>query len=255
MGGGEAWEVEEREESARRQGPAMIGKSGAAAAPVTARCGVNAAAAAAVPLRRLLFLRPACLLLSSVAPARRPPRPLSHAPSAPRPLPSDGEDADDGTTRLRGSRNEKKREARRAVKWGMELAKFSLPRSSASSGRVAGARGGGPLMLVKKFGPDVRRKEEAVQLHWYARKNQEYMEMQIDGLRASPAKTFQLPMKFIIHNVEFDRMVELRKLVRIVQEVQKAWEIKIAEKDLIKAFQAKKPLSCSFASLAKKTLE
>ncbi|XP_043710025.1 UPF0307 protein YjgA [Telopea speciosissima] len=55
------------------------------------------------------------------------------------------------------SRNEKKREARRAVRWGMELANFSTPqikqilRVASLDREVFDA-----LMLVKRFGPDVR---------------------------------------------------------------------------------------------------
>ncbi|XP_042491125.1 uncharacterized protein LOC122070942 [Macadamia integrifolia] len=55
------------------------------------------------------------------------------------------------------SRNEKKREARRAVRWGMELATFSTPqikqilRVASLDREVFDA-----LMLVKRFGPDVR---------------------------------------------------------------------------------------------------
>ncbi|XP_058086150.1 uncharacterized protein LOC131233458 isoform X2 [Magnolia sinica] len=55
------------------------------------------------------------------------------------------------------SRNEKKREARRAVRWGMELANFSPPqikrilRVASLEREVFDA-----LMLVKRLGPDVR---------------------------------------------------------------------------------------------------
>ncbi|GJN36841.1 hypothetical protein PR202_gb25739 [Eleusine coracana subsp. coracana] len=83
----------------------------------------HAAAAAVVPLRRpFLFLKPT-RLLSSFA----PPSPGLHHPHALRPagpLPSDVEDADDpdagdcSAVPFRKSRNELKREARRAVQWG-----------------------------------------------------------------------------------------------------------------------------------------
>jgi hypothetical protein len=81
------------------------------------------AAAAAVALCRpfLLSLKPA-RLLSSLAPALSG---LRHA-SALRPagpVPSDAGDA--AVMSFKKSRNELKREARRAVQWGMELAKFS----------------------------------------------------------------------------------------------------------------------------------
>jgi hypothetical protein len=90
------------------------------------------AAAAAVPLRRplLLFLRPA-RLLSSVAPpsySSRRPRPRGTLrPVAPLPSSDDEDSADADAASFGRSRNEKKREARRAVQWGMELAKFSTP--------------------------------------------------------------------------------------------------------------------------------
>ncbi|CAM0907842.1 unnamed protein product [Alopecurus aequalis] len=118
------------------------------------------AAAAAVPLRRplLLFLRPARLLSSLAPPASTSRRKLPWGTLRPvAPLPSsDGEDAGDAGDFGR-SRNEKKREARRAVQWGMELAKFSTPqikrivRAASLEIEVLEA-----LMLVKKFGPDVR---------------------------------------------------------------------------------------------------
>jgi hypothetical protein len=92
------------------------------------------AAAAAVLLRRpLLFLKEARLLSSLAAPLpglRRHPRALRPAG---RPLPSDAEDDTDdpdagaGAESFKKSRNELKREARRAVKWGMDLASFSPP--------------------------------------------------------------------------------------------------------------------------------
>ncbi|EER94737.1 uncharacterized protein LOC8077093 [Sorghum bicolor] len=122
------------------------------------------AAAAAVLLRRpLLFLKEARLLSSLAAPLpglRRHPRALRPAG---RPLPSDAEDDTDdpdagaGAESFKKSRNELKREARRAVKWGMDLASFSPPQikrilSAASLEREVFDA----LMLVKKFGPDVR---------------------------------------------------------------------------------------------------
>ncbi|XP_072988731.1 uncharacterized protein [Typha latifolia] len=60
-------------------------------------------------------------------------------------------------SQMKKSRNELKREARRAVKWGMDLAKFSTPLikrvlSVASLEREVFDA----LMLVKKLGPDVR---------------------------------------------------------------------------------------------------
>ncbi|KZV33151.1 hypothetical protein F511_18167 [Dorcoceras hygrometricum] len=77
------------------------------------------------------------------------------------PLPYDGGDSDDVSYSAKGevckSRNDRKREARRAVRWGMELASFSPPqikrilRVAALEQEVYDA-----LMLVKRLGRDVR---------------------------------------------------------------------------------------------------
>ncbi|XP_066387813.1 uncharacterized protein [Miscanthus floridulus] len=125
----------------------------------------HAAAAAAVPLRRpLLFLKEARLLSSLAAPLPGLRHPRAFRPAG-RPLPSDAQDTDDpdagggagAAVSFKKSRNELKREARRAVKWGMDLANFSPPQikrilSAASLEREVFDA----LMLVKKFGPDVR---------------------------------------------------------------------------------------------------
>ncbi|VAH41138.1 UPF0307 protein YE3790-like [Triticum dicoccoides] len=271
-----------------------------------------AAAAAAVPLRRplLLFLRPA-RLLSSVAPPSSPLRAHTRALRPLAPLPSDGEDPDDADgAPLRGSRNEKKREARRAVKWGMELAKFSPPqikrivRAASLEREVVDA-----LMLVKKFGPDVREgrrrqynyigsllrgaqpelmedlihslkngdesriqallsevadksmpieDEEVGELphEEEGEENQEYMEIADRWFEGLVCQDIPVTNEvYAIHNVEFDRQ-ELRKLVRIVQEVQKSMGNKDSgEGSDKKLSRAKKPLIMFLRSLAKKTLE
>ncbi|KAK4351867.1 hypothetical protein RND71_027385 [Anisodus tanguticus] len=69
--------------------------------------------------------------------------------------PSESDDDSDGKIRM--SRNEKKREARRAVKWAMDLAKFSPPQIKRIL-RVASAEQGvyDAVILVKRLGPDVR---------------------------------------------------------------------------------------------------
>ncbi|XP_059278972.1 uncharacterized protein LOC132033117 [Lycium ferocissimum] len=71
------------------------------------------------------------------------------------PLPLDSESDSDEKTRK--SRNEKKREARRAVKWAMDLAKFS-PTQIKRILRVASAEQEvyDAVILVKRLGPDVR---------------------------------------------------------------------------------------------------
>ncbi|KAM3341649.1 hypothetical protein P3S68_026615 [Capsicum galapagoense] len=69
--------------------------------------------------------------------------------------PSESESGSDG--KIRKSRNEKKREARRAVRWAMDLAKFSPPqirrilRVASPEQEVYDA-----VMLAKRLGPDVR---------------------------------------------------------------------------------------------------
>ena len=88
------------------------------------------AAAAAMPLRRplLLSLKPARLLSSFAAPSPGLRHPRALRPTGP--LPADAaEDTDDpdAVDGLKKSRNALKREARRAVQWGMDLAKFPPP--------------------------------------------------------------------------------------------------------------------------------
>ncbi|KAJ1270382.1 hypothetical protein BS78_06G048400 [Paspalum vaginatum] len=121
-----------------------------------------AAAAASMPLRRpLLFLNPARFLSSLAAPLPGLRHPRVLRPGGP--LPSGAEETDDAdvgdgaAVSFKKSRNELKREARRAVKWGMDLAKFSPPqikrilRAASLEREVFDA-----LMLVKSFGPEVR---------------------------------------------------------------------------------------------------
>ncbi|OIT19784.1 PREDICTED: uncharacterized protein LOC109221040 [Nicotiana attenuata] len=74
------------------------------------------------------------------------------------PLPSDPyESESDSDGKTRKSRNEKKREARRAVRWAMDLAKFSPPqikrilRVASTEQEVLDA-----VLLAKRLGPDVR---------------------------------------------------------------------------------------------------
>ncbi|CAM0146338.1 unnamed protein product [Urochloa decumbens] len=122
------------------------------------------AAAAAMLLRRplLLSLKPARHLssLAASSPGRRQPRALRPAGPLPTDAAEDTDDPDAGdgaSVPFKKSRNELKREARRAVQWGMELAKFPPPqikrilRAASLETEVFDA-----LMLVKRFGPDVR---------------------------------------------------------------------------------------------------
>ncbi|GKV14293.1 hypothetical protein SLEP1_g25189 [Rubroshorea leprosula] len=81
---------------------------------------------------------------------------LPNSPTLPDLQKEDGETSDSDTD-VKKSRNQKKREARRAVRWGMDLASFSTPqikrilRVAALEQEVLEA-----LMLVKRLGPDVR---------------------------------------------------------------------------------------------------
>jgi hypothetical protein len=93
-----------------------------------------AAAAAAIALRRplLLSLKPARLLTSLAAPSPGIRHPRALRPTGPLPADTaedtDDPDAGDGSAEpFKKSRNALKREARRAVQWGMDLAKFPPP--------------------------------------------------------------------------------------------------------------------------------
>ncbi|XP_021611443.1 uncharacterized protein LOC110614261 isoform X2 [Manihot esculenta] len=69
----------------------------------------------------------------------------------------EGANSSDSDSDATKSRNQKKREARRAVRWGMELASFSAPQINRIL-RVASLEREvyDALMLVKRLGPDVR---------------------------------------------------------------------------------------------------
>nr|CAB3448509.1 unnamed protein product [Digitaria exilis] len=120
-------------------------------------------AAAAIPLLprpQLLSLKPARLLSTLAAPSpgfRRHPRALRPTGPLPSDATEDTDDPDAGDVAFKKSRNELKREARRAMHWGMDLAKFSPQQIK----RILSAASLEPevfdaLMLVKKFGPEVR---------------------------------------------------------------------------------------------------
>ncbi|KAK8623279.1 hypothetical protein V6N13_118167 [Hibiscus sabdariffa] len=81
---------------------------------------------------------------------------LSNAPSPSKVQESETSD-DDSESDAKKSRNQKKREARRAVRWGMDLASFSNPQIKRIL-RVASLEQDvfDALMLVKRLGPDVR---------------------------------------------------------------------------------------------------
>ncbi|KAJ8762402.1 hypothetical protein K2173_007562 [Erythroxylum novogranatense] len=93
----------------------------------------------------------------SFAAVNSSPREVHHESRSPNLTPSDLEHSSDSDSGEKKSRNQQKREARRAVRWGMELSSFSPPQIKriiklASLDReVLDA-----LMLVKRLGPDVR---------------------------------------------------------------------------------------------------
>ncbi|WOL09696.1 hypothetical protein Cni_G18449 [Canna indica] len=115
------------------------------------------AAVAAAPLRHSPWPRLSSLLSGQ----RRQHLFFSSAHAALRPLAprlSDGDgDSEPDAPGVKRSRNELKREARRAVRWGMDLAMFSTPqikrilRIASLEREVFDA-----LVLVKRLGPDVR---------------------------------------------------------------------------------------------------
>ncbi|XP_022766534.1 uncharacterized protein LOC111311419 [Durio zibethinus] len=78
-------------------------------------------------------------------------------PNAPSPSDVQEGETSDSESDVKKSRNQKKREARRAVRWGMDLASFSTPqikrilRLASLEQDVFDA-----LMLVKRLGPDVK---------------------------------------------------------------------------------------------------
>ncbi|KAK8512568.1 hypothetical protein V6N12_075142 [Hibiscus sabdariffa] len=80
---------------------------------------------------------------------------LSNAPSPSKV--QENETSDDSESDVKKSRNQKKREARRAVRWGMDLASFSNPQIKRIL-KVASLEQDvfDALMLVKRLGPDVR---------------------------------------------------------------------------------------------------
>ncbi|XP_071925769.1 uncharacterized protein [Coffea arabica] len=93
---------------------------------------------------------------------------------------SDSDSSDDGSAKK--SRNEKKREAKRAVRWGMELANFSPPqikrilRVASLEREVYDA-----LMLVKRLGRDVREGKRR-QFNYIGRLLREVEPELMDGL-------------------------------------------------------------------------
>ncbi|XP_039787833.1 uncharacterized protein LOC120654379 isoform X2 [Panicum virgatum] len=225
--------------------------------------------AAAMPLRRplLLSLKPARLLSSLAAPSPGLRHPRALRPTGP--LPADAaEDTDDpdAADGLKKSRNALKREARRAVQWGMDLAKFPPPqikrilRAASLETEVFDA-----LMLVKasKDGDDSKlhallseekllvEEEKVEELPDEEEDDGEYMKIAdrwFDGLLC---KDISITNEvYAVHNVEFDRQ-ELRKLVRRVQMVEESTSKDGEEGSNGKLSRAKEPLLRFLRSLAK----
>ncbi|CAA7037364.1 unnamed protein product [Microthlaspi erraticum] len=105
---------------------------------------------------------PTLLFSPSFSTARSPPRRRIRRPAPPEALTptliaEDDSDSDGGESETSKSRNQRKRDARRAVRWGMELSSFSsdqikrIMRAASLGEEVYDA-----LMLAKKLGSDVR---------------------------------------------------------------------------------------------------
>ncbi|XP_044512283.1 UPF0307 protein RSc0944 isoform X2 [Mangifera indica] len=102
-----------------------------------------------------------CLTATSVASSRRnvhrPSRGLIRPDALTTSDPKEGGNTSDSDSELKKSRNQKKREAKRAVRWGMKLAAFStsqikrILKVASLDEDVLDA-----LMLVKRLGPDVK---------------------------------------------------------------------------------------------------
>ncbi|XP_039000523.1 uncharacterized protein LOC120126380 [Hibiscus syriacus] len=105
------------------------------------------------------------------------------------------ETGDDSESDVNKSRNQKKREARRAVRWGMDLASFSTPQIKRIL-RVASLEQDAfdALMLVKRLGPDVREGKRR-QFNYIGKllreADPELMEALIQGTKVGDQKTLQ----------------------------------------------------------------
>ncbi|KAL4313233.1 hypothetical protein GQ457_01G009120 [Hibiscus cannabinus] len=128
--------------------------------------------------------------------ARHRPRgiKLSNAPSPSKVQESETSD-DDSESDAKKSRNQKKREARRAVRWGMDLASFSNPQIKRIL-RVASLEQDvfDALMLVKRLGPDVRegkRRQFSYIGKLLRQAEPELMEALIQATKVGDQKTLQ----------------------------------------------------------------
>ncbi|XP_008788391.2 UPF0307 protein BPP3887 isoform X2 [Phoenix dactylifera] len=234
----------------------------------------QAAALAAAPLRN--SPRP---WLSSLLFFTRKPSPLSFSSSTssgsrgPRglrplgaPVPEDDDTDSDAPPTAKKSRNELKREARRAVQWGMELSTFSPPqikrvlRVASLDREVFDA-----LMLVKRLGPDVRegKRRQFNYIGRLLRKAQpDLMDALIqaskDGdnsrlLAFSGQETWSIEDDEEEEEITYEEE-ELRKLVRRVHSIEGPQvDENGAEYDAMLT-EAKKPLIRFLRSLAKKSL-
>ncbi|CAM0146341.1 unnamed protein product [Urochloa decumbens] len=221
-------------------------------------------------LRRplLLSLKPARHLssLAASSPGRRQPRALRPAGPLPTDAAEDTDDPDAGdgaSVPFKKSRNELKREARRAVQWGMELAKFPPPqikrilRAASLETEVFDA-----LMLVKRFGPDVRegRRRQYNYIGRLLRDAQpELMDTLIQASKDggdSKLDTLLRENTLLVEEEEVkdlpDEEEELRQLVRRVHMVEESTQIKDGEAGSNrKLSRAKKQLLMFLRSLAK----
>ncbi|CAN4093996.1 unnamed protein product [Withania somnifera] len=190
------------------------------------------------------------LPLSFTNNVRQPPLFTASSPSASRlphfrsgdalksreyPLPLDpSESESDSDGKIRKSRNEKKREARRAVRWAMDLAKFSPPqikrilKAASTEQEVYDA-----VMLVKRLGPDVREGKRR-QFSYIGRLLREVEPDLMDGLIQATKNGDQTKFQALsgselsvtedvdeVEETEYeDDEEELRGLVRKVQSIR-----------------------------------
>ncbi|ERM94323.1 hypothetical protein AMTR_s00010p00239600 [Amborella trichopoda] len=136
---------------------------------------------------------------------------------------------------LKKSRNEKKREARRAVQWGMELADFSPPQ----------------INLILRAASLELEIYDAIML---VKAHPKYIELADRWFQGLINKNSSITNEvYSVQDVDFDRQ-ELRKLVRRVQTMQGRTVDDSAADSEAALRGARKSLSRFLRSLAKQTL-
>ncbi|KAK1273741.1 hypothetical protein QJS04_geneDACA009602 [Acorus gramineus] len=243
-----------------------------------------------------LHLLISSIFTSSRRPLRRPPPHLLSSPAPPpfravgfrtnglrlpRQSPSTDETEDESDSDSEGevagkkSRNERKREARCAVKWGMELSKFSNPQIKRIM-RVASLEQEvfEALMLVKasKDGDYDKLQalsgqqavsieddeEDEIKTEFEDEEGcHEHMELASRWFEGLVCKDSSITNEvYSVRNVEFDRQ-ELRKLVREVQSTKKSQLLEEGQEESgfdMSLTSAKRSLQRFLGSLAKQTM-